>query len=263
MRVRWSVIQKLGGLSLATVTARWMSTLEYRAAYYDPTVDPAHPQFRGPAIFLFWHEYIPFLFHLRGHCRVAMLLSQHQDAEWLAQAARHMGFGTIRGSTNRGGLAALRELFERGRVSNLTITPDGPRGPRRRMAPGAVFVASRLGIPLVPVGLAYERPWRLSTWDRFAVPRPGTRARGIAGPRMYVPADLDRAGIEAYRQYVEQVLNMLTCHAEHWADSGCRHVGEHVVRRQSAAASAQYDLPAAPTRLALAPANAAPPRAAA
>lgn len=203
-----------------------MSTLDFRAVYYDPTVDPIHPEFCGPAIFLFWHEYIPFLFYLRGHCRIAMLLSRHRDAEWLAYAARHRGFDTVRGSTNRGGAAALLEMFRCGTAMNLAMTPDGPRGPRRRLAPGPVFVASRLGIPLVPIGLGYDRPWRLATWDRFAVPRLGSRARGVAGPKIFVPAEADRQVLEDYRRHVEAILNVLTVHAENWAASGRCHAHE-------------------------------------
>ena len=59
---------------------------------------------------------------------------------------------------------------------HLTITPDGPRGPRRHMAPGPIYLASKLGLPLVLMGYAYDRPWRLHSWDRFAIPRPGSRA---------------------------------------------------------------------------------------
>jgi len=232
VKIRSSFLNRFGGLMVATLTARWMSTLEYRGAMFDPTVDPALPGFRGPIICIFWHEYIPFLFYLRPNCSITMLLSRHQDAELLGTAARYMGFSTVRGSTNRGGAAALRELVERGRVMNLAITPDGPRGPRRTLAPGAIFVASKLGLPLVPVGLGYQRPWRLPTWDRFALPRPFSRARGISGPRIHVPADLDRRGLEYYRQYVESVLNQLTTAAEEWADSGQRMAGEFPSFRQ-------------------------------
>ena len=150
MRITNDIIMKLGGLAITGVTRQWMRTLDYRVSYYDPRVDPAAPDFQGPAIFLFWHEYIPFLFYLRGHCHVAMLLSRHQDAEWLSQAARHMGFAVVRGSTSRGGVSALRELMRTGETMNLTITPDGPRGPRRRLASGCIYASSRLGIPLVP-----------------------------------------------------------------------------------------------------------------
>ena len=104
-----------------------------------------------------------------------------------------MGFGTVRGSTSRGGVAALRELMRTGETMNLTITPDGPRGPRRKLAAGCIYASSRLGIPLVPIGLGYDRPWRSRrAWDQFAVPRPYSRARAIAGPKVQIPADLER-----------------------------------------------------------------------
>ena len=41
------------------------------------------------------------------------------------------------------------------------------------MQPGLVYLASRLGLPIVPVGFGLERPYRANSWDRFAVPRPG------------------------------------------------------------------------------------------
>jgi lysophospholipid acyltransferase (LPLAT)-like uncharacterized protein len=222
-----------------------MSTLDYRAAYYDASVDPVHPQFRGPAIFLFWHEYIPFLFYLRGHCDIAMLLSRHQDAELLSRAARHMGFQTVRGSTNRGGVAALRELLRRSRRRmNLAITPDGPRGPRRRLAQGPIFLSAKLQIPLIAVGLGYDAPWRLTTWDRFALPKPGSRARAIASPRIQIPAEVDRGGMEHYRYQVQRVLCALTEDAERWAKEGGGKQGQQPLRRQMAARPHRRRLPA-------------------
>ncbi len=233
MRINNLFLMKLGGLGIATLTRSWMSTLSYRVVYYDASVDPASPLFRGPGIFLFWHEYIPFLFYLRGHCHIAMLLSRHQDAEWLSQATRHMGFDTVRGSTNRGGVAALRELMRASRTLNLTMTPDGPRGPRRRLAPGCIYLASRLGIPLIPIGLGYDRPWRWrQAWDQFAVPRPYSRARAVVGPKLYLPSDLDRTGVERYRQQVEEMLNTMTDAAERWATSHGSYIGEQPLFRQ-------------------------------
>ncbi|MHB0955945.1 MAG: lysophospholipid acyltransferase family protein [Pirellulaceae bacterium] len=227
---------KLGGLAITAVTRGWMGTLDYQAVFYDPDVDPASRDFQGPAIFLFWHEYIPFLFYLRGNCHIAMLLSQHQDAEWLSQAARHMGFGTVRGSTSRGGVSALRELMRTSATMNLTITPDGPRGPRRRLAAGCIYASSRLGIPLVPIGLGYDRPWRSRrAWDQFAVPRPYSRARAVAGPKVQIPRDVGRDGVEYYRQRVERLLNALTSRAEQWAESGTRISGQRPACRQGAA----------------------------
>ncbi len=223
---------KFGGLCVASITYHWMKTLDYKAALYDEAADPVHPRFQGPAIFLFWHEYIPFLFYLRGGCDIAMLISRHQDAEWLSQAARHMGFSTVRGSTYRGSGSALRELARKSQSMNLAITPDGPRGPRRKLAQGAIFLSSKLQIPLVAIGLGYDNPWRLKTWDQFAIPRPGSRARAISSRPMQVPSDLNRGQIELYRQRVEGVLNRLTSAAERWASAGTRMEGQVVLRRE-------------------------------
>jgi lysophospholipid acyltransferase (LPLAT)-like uncharacterized protein len=231
---------RLGGFAVYGIVRHWMSTLDYQALFYDATVDPVSETFQGPALYIFWHEYIPTPFFLRPHCNIAMLLSRHRDAEWLAQAARLMGFDTVRGSTKRGGDAALRELLGKGRSMNLAITPDGPRGPRRRVAPGCIFAASRLRLPLVAFGVGYDRPWRLGTWDRFAVPRPYSRVRSIVGPRMWIPPDLNRKGIQHYREQVERTMNLLTVESERWAESGERRSGQVPVCPQAASPHGEY-----------------------
>jgi len=222
MRFRSAIVDKLGGLLSSAAVRWWMGTLDYKAAYYDRSVDPIFPECRGQKIYIFWHEYILFPLYLRGHCDLAMLLSRHRDAEILSHAAYHLGFEFVRGSTRRGGVAALRQLLAKSRSMHLTITPDGPRGPRRRLAPGAIFLASKLGLPLVVMGYAYDRPWRMNSWDRFAIPRPFSRARAVATGEIYVPPDLDRQGLEHFRQRIEGLLNRLTAEAEAWAESGRR-----------------------------------------
>ncbi len=221
---------KLGGLAVATFVRTLSSTLDFKIAHYDPAVDPAQPEFAGRYIYAFWHEYIALPTMLWGHHDVAVLISQHRDGEWITRAANHLGFETVRGSTTHGGAAALRELKRKSQSCHLTFTPDGPQGPRRRMSIGPIYLASRLGVPLVPVGFGYDRPWRMPTWDRFAVPRPFTRARAIFGPAVPVPRKLKRDGLEHFQACVEQVLNRLTHEAERWAESGGRVAGQRPFR---------------------------------
>jgi lysophospholipid acyltransferase (LPLAT)-like uncharacterized protein len=163
-----------------------------------------------------------------------MLLSQHNDADVLARIAHHFGFDCVRGSTYRGGARAIWELFERSQNQHLTITPDGPRGPRRRLAQGAIYLASRLQLPLVPMGFGYDRPWRARSWDRFAVPRAFSRCRAVIGPPIRLPPNLSRAGLESCRERVERLLNGLTCEAEAWANATTRKAGEVALRPQAA-----------------------------
>ncbi len=196
----------------------WMSSLNYRSASYTGGVDPAEEGFVGPAIFIFWHEYIPVPLYLRPNARLAVLLSQHQDAELLSQAAHFAGLETVRGSTHRGATAALKALLTTGRGRSLAITPDGPRGPRRQLAPGCIYLSSRLQIPLILMGIGYDRPWRYRrVWDQFAIPKPFSRARVVSSPRVQIPADLDRDQIEAHRLWIENMLNSLCTTAERWA----------------------------------------------
>jgi len=223
----------IGGLVTAEAIRAWMRTLDYRAVFYDRTVDPALG-IGGPRIYIFWHENILIPLYLRGHCHLTMLLSQHNDADILARIAHHFGFDCVRGSTYRGGTRAIWELLDRSRRQHLTITPDGPRGPRRQLAQGPIFLASRFQLPLVVMGFGYDRPWRANSWDRFAVPRPFSRARAVIGPPLTLPVDLDRAGLEHCRQRVERLLNNLTCEAEGWAAAGTRKVGEVALRPKSA-----------------------------
>lgn len=233
MKLNGPLITSAVSLPLYATVRAWMATLRCRVWYRDPTVDPA--LYAGPPrLYLFWHEGILLPLHFRGGCNIAMLLSQHRDADFLSRIAGRFGFDTVRGSTQRGGARALRELARRGRSMHLTITPDGPRGPRRVCAAGPIYLASRLQMPIVCMGYAYHRPWRLSSWDRFALPKPFSQARAVVAEEVHVPAELDRAGVEVWRQRVNVLLNQVQDDAQEWAASGARRPGERPMRRAGA-----------------------------
>lgn len=245
MKIESPFLNKLGGLLGSAAVRRWMSTLDYKVAYYDKTIDPVFPECKGQKIYIFWHEYILFPLYLRGHCNMAMLLSRHRDAEILSHAAYHMGFDFVRGSTNRGGAAALREMLAKSKTMHLTITPDGPRGPRRRLAPGCVYLASKLELPLVVMGYGYDRPWRVrNAWDQFAIPRPCSRARAVPSGEIFVPPNLDRDGLEHFRGKIERLLNRLTSEAEAWAEAGTPKLNQMNVERRGAPLTPKRSSPA-------------------
>ena len=62
---------------------------------------------RQPIVFTLWHgQMLPLLWVHRGE-GVAVLISEHEDGELIARAARALGFRAIRGSTTRGAERAL------------------------------------------------------------------------------------------------------------------------------------------------------------
>jgi lysophospholipid acyltransferase (LPLAT)-like uncharacterized protein len=167
-----------------------------------------------------WHENLLLPCGTVAHPDIAALISQHADGEILAALIGAIGMGIVRGSTNRGGVEAVRGLVN-GTVGrrHLVVTPDGPRGPRRVVQPGVIYIASRTGMQVVPVGIGYRNPWRTKSWDRFAVPKPCTRARMVLGEPITVPGGLKSEGLERYRQIVQAEMERLTIAAEAWADT--------------------------------------------
>lgn len=211
----------------------WMRTLDARAVFYDPCLDPAYPESGGKKrIYTFWHEAIAGPLYLRGRCGMTMLLSRHGDAEWVGLLARRLGFGMVRGSTGHGGTHAVREMFDLSldQQEHLTITVDGPRGPRYHFFKGAVYIASRTGMSIVPMGWGYAYPWRIRrAWDRFAVPRPFSRLRAVVGPEISIPVHVSRDKLEYFRCKLETIQRQLTVLAEDWAESGRRYDSEYTI----------------------------------
>ncbi|HEY7503408.1 MAG TPA: lysophospholipid acyltransferase family protein [Gemmatimonadales bacterium] len=131
---------------------------------------------RRPIVYLLWHEVLlPLLWHHRGQ-GVVIVVSENRDGQYLSDFARVLGYRSIRGSSSRGAaralLGAVRELQS---GDSVAFTPDGPRGPRRELKPGVVAAAQRGGGVIVPVHARADRAWRLDSWDRFLIPKPGAR----------------------------------------------------------------------------------------
>jgi len=217
---------KIIGRVNALLLPRALDLLNYRICHYDRSVDPARPEYNEHVIYYFWHEYIVSILPRWGHTPLTVLCSQHRDGEWVNQIATSLGLNIARGSSTRGGSSAIRQMKKNSKFSSLAVTPDGPRGPRREMAMGPVYLSSLLGLPLVPMGIGISNPYRLKTWDKFAIPRPSSRIRVIFGPKVFIPRKLERDKLESHRASVQKLLNDLTHHAQHWADSNQTMNGE-------------------------------------
>ena len=145
---------------------------------------------RESALWALWHEMLLLgIWYHRG-LDVRVMISASRDGERIAGVAQRFGYVPVRGSTSKGSLAATRKLVASLREGQRTaITPDGPRGPRRRAQPGAVAAARLSGRPIVAIGIGPERCWRLPSWDRFAIPKPFTRVHYAYGDPIWVPRE--------------------------------------------------------------------------
>lgn len=165
-----------------------------------------------PFIACFWHGRMLMIPNAwKYDAKMSILISHHRDGVFISRTLAHLGIGTIAGSTSRGGAGALVAMvrsLKRGEY--LGITPDGPRGPRMRAAPGAAAAARLSGAVLLPVSYGAARRRVLESWDRFVVPLPFSRGIVRLGKPIEVPKDADETALEVIRLKLEVDLITLT-----------------------------------------------------
>jgi lysophospholipid acyltransferase (LPLAT)-like uncharacterized protein len=224
MKLRSVWLIRFLAAGIALVAWCWLRTLRLQRFSVDGRHHPADAN-REQYLYAFWHEGV--LGPLCDPGKIKVLISQHADGEWIAQICQWLGLGVIRGSTTRGGCGAIQEMIgQNGAQTHLGITPDGPRGPRRQMQPGAVWVASTTGIPVVLLGVGFAHAWRASSWDRLAIPVPGSTLCAVLSQPMQIPSDLDRAGLDHWRKQLEDELQRMNAIADAWAER-IRREGRH------------------------------------
>ena len=184
-RIAW--VTRLGRLVVRALGATWRIRVVNRAAT-DRLRDA-----KRPVIFTLWHgEMLPLLWQHRRE-GIAVLISEHGDGEIIARVAESLGFRTVRGSTSRGADRALLGMSRAVALGiDVAFTPDGPRGPAERFAPGALVVAQRTGAPVITVRVSASRSWRLRSWDRFMVPKPFASVTIAYGDPVYLSAGSPR-----------------------------------------------------------------------
>ncbi|MCX5791726.1 MAG: lysophospholipid acyltransferase family protein [Elusimicrobia bacterium] len=165
-----------------------------------------------PGIYTIWHRQEVLMIYLQRGRNLVGLVSKSKDGEYMARIMRRFGFSFVRGSTTSGGFLSLRSLIKAARGGfSLAITPDGPRGPVFKVQPGAIYLAQKAGIPVIPCACALSKKKVLRSWDRYQFPLPFGRIQTIYGAPFYIAETDD---IHAKAIELEGVLNALTEKAE-------------------------------------------------
>jgi lysophospholipid acyltransferase (LPLAT)-like uncharacterized protein len=219
MKIQHPFLVHSVGCAGSWMVRRLGRTIDYHFRFADPLVNPEVARRLGQRyIYAFFHEVMLFPAYYWAWPEMHILISDHRDGELITQVIRRLGFGVVRGSTTRGGARALREMTLRIDHGNLCVTPDGPRGPRQHVHQGLAFLASRTGLPIVGTGMAFKKPWRARSWDRFCVPRPFSKAACVTPAPVIVPPDADRQTIESCRLEVERRMQEAMREAEAWVE---------------------------------------------
>lgn len=169
-------------------------------------------------IAVFWHDRILLMTYFWRFSNYASMVSESFDGEYIARVSQRFGHGIARGSSTRGGTKALRimkNLLKKEKFS-LTLTIDGPKGPRYKVKSGAILLSKITGIPILPTLIQPKNFWTVNSWDKMQIPKPFTRAKIFVAEPIFVPQDADKNDLENKRQEVQRKLDELVELGEQW-----------------------------------------------
>jgi len=170
----------------------------------------------GSVVPVCWHQHLLICARFLVGKRISpplkpgFMISPSVDGEAPTMLALAYGAHVVRGSSTYSGMRAVRgvkQAIERDGIS-AAVTPDGPKGPRFKFKPGAIYAARVSGRPVIPLAFAARPAWVLKTWDKFVIPVPFGRICIAAGEPFYPPRDMtdeemEQAQLEMERRMLE------------------------------------------------------------
>jgi lysophospholipid acyltransferase (LPLAT)-like uncharacterized protein len=156
--------------------------------------------YAGPALYVNWHRYLPYLGMHHGKARRWLMVSRDAYMAPIVRWNQLHGVRIIRGGSGDGGQKALQEMVQRLQAGDSAfLAVDGPAGPALRVKRGCVEAARAASVPLIPVGYACLRGrFSARRWDHWLLMLPFDSIRVVYGTPLFfgaeepLPASLER-----------------------------------------------------------------------
>ena len=168
---------------------RMLSFMTKKEYYYGKNVN-----INKQNIVVFWHRKI---FTVCNATRIikkkASIVSSSKDGEILAELLRREGNELIRGSSNKDNIKSLKEAVRYAKdCYTLGIAIDGPKGPIFEPKAGAIYIAQKTGLPLLPVSSYCNKKWIFrNIWDRLEIPKPFSKNIHYIGEPFYISKEIN------------------------------------------------------------------------
>jgi len=126
-----------------------------------------------PFILAFWHGQLMMIGHVwKSKAVLNMLASSHSDGRFGAYIAGHFNLKNV-SIMSKNKSPSLRKVFKILKDRNyIGITPDGPRGPNKKVSEGIIKIAIHSQVPIIPLGFASNKNLKLKSWDSFLITYP-------------------------------------------------------------------------------------------
>lgn len=173
-----------------------------------------------PVIVMFFHSrlvMLPIITPKKLKRKSYAVTSSNKDGELVEFFLKFLGIKCIRGSSDKiragnvktkGGANVLKQALKILRQKGvLIITPDGPKGPARKVKPNIFAIAQKTQAKILPVSLCLKPAITFNTWDKLQFPLPFSKIYINIGGATDVAKT---TSIQEEKAKIETELNKLT-----------------------------------------------------
>ena len=163
---------------------------------------------KKPFILAFWHGQLMMIGYVwKSKSILNMLASSHSDGRFGAYIAGHFNLKNI-SIEAKNKSPSLRQIFKILKNGDyLGVTPDGPRGPSQKVSEGIIKIAINSQVPILPLGFASNKNFKLKSWDSFLITYPFSKCKFIWGDPILIPSKTKDSEIEKYKLFLEEKIN--------------------------------------------------------
>lgn len=163
---------------------------------------------KKPFILAFWHSQLMMVGYVwKSKNTLNMLASSHSDGRFGSYIARHFNLKNI-SIMAKNKSPSLRKVFKILNEKNyIGITPDGPRGPNKKVSEGIIKIAMHSQVPIIPLGFASNKNFKLNSWDSFLITYPFSKCYFVWGDPITIPSSTKENEIEKYKIFLEDKIN--------------------------------------------------------
>lgn len=179
---------KMIGLFLSGFIKILIKTTDYKVIQSKKAIK--HKQ----AIIVIWHrKIIPTMLSTDFIEKKASLISSSKDGDILEEVLKRFNNLGIRGSSSKDGVKGLQKIFKFIKMGfSIGIAVDGPKGPIYEPKSGALYIAMRTGLPVIPIGGYTNKKWIFKkSWDNFELPKFFSKSCYYVGDPIYFSKDFD------------------------------------------------------------------------
>lgn len=209
-KIQKEILRKLGNFLLPRALSVLCTTLKIELENDAPFKENGKN-----FVLAFWHGKMVAGWYLLKNRNQAALISSSKDGDLLARLLGYWNYELARGSSSAGGKEALEKIVHLAEAGfNVAITPDGPKGPAKKMKAGCVIAAKKSGIPLLLAGIGYSDYWELKSWDKLRIPKPFSKVAVRFSDSIIVEKHLSYEETSQLINEAENLLNNLDTEAE-------------------------------------------------